>query len=155
MTHGVLIYGSGPHRYLRPDLQDPIKVADPTHRAGTLRPTTRPAGSVCSLPIIVVFGILDQFENESSLAFVEVRCQPMTLSTITNRPLTGCIRSDCNPKVFLEHIYRFKSFLIARITRSLADPSITTCDPLDKLLSFCGRYDIVRWHRCIVSAQWQ
>jgi hypothetical protein len=24
-------------------------VADPTHRAGTLRPTTRPAGSVCSL----------------------------------------------------------------------------------------------------------
>jgi hypothetical protein len=49
MTHWVPIYGSGPHRYLRPDPWDPIKVADPTHGAGTLRPTTRPAGSVCSL----------------------------------------------------------------------------------------------------------
>jgi hypothetical protein len=26
-----------------------MKVADPTHGAGTLRPTTRPAGSVCSI----------------------------------------------------------------------------------------------------------
>jgi hypothetical protein len=49
MTHRVPIYGSGPHRYLRPDPWDPIKVAGPTHGAGTLRPTTRPAGSVCSL----------------------------------------------------------------------------------------------------------
>ena len=49
MTHRVPIHGSGPHRYLRPDPWDPIKVAGPTHGAGTLRPTTRPAGSVCSL----------------------------------------------------------------------------------------------------------
>jgi hypothetical protein len=49
MTHWVPIYGSGPHRYLRPGPWDPTKVADPTHGAGTLRPTTRPAGSVCSL----------------------------------------------------------------------------------------------------------
>jgi hypothetical protein len=45
----VPIYGSGPHRYLRPDPWDPTKVADPTRGAGSLRPTTRPAGSVCSL----------------------------------------------------------------------------------------------------------
>jgi hypothetical protein len=51
MTHWVPIYGSGPHRYLRPDPWNPIKVADPTHGAGTLKPTTRPAGSVCSLPL--------------------------------------------------------------------------------------------------------
>ena len=51
MTHWVPIYGSGPHRYLRPGPWDPTKVADPTHGAGTLRPTTRPAGSVCSIPV--------------------------------------------------------------------------------------------------------
>ena len=31
------------------DLWVPIKMADPTHGAGTQRPTARPAGSVCSL----------------------------------------------------------------------------------------------------------
>jgi hypothetical protein len=55
----------------------------------------------------------------------------------------------------LEHIYRLKSFLIARITRSLADPSITTCDPLDKLLGFRRRYKIVGRHRTVVSAELQ
>jgi hypothetical protein len=52
MTYRVPIHGSGPHRYLRPDPWDPIKVAGPTHGAGTLRPPTRPAGSVCSLIIL-------------------------------------------------------------------------------------------------------
>ena len=53
MTHWVPIYGSGPHRYLRPGPWDPTKGADPTRGAGTLRPTTRPAGSVCSLLVFL------------------------------------------------------------------------------------------------------
>jgi hypothetical protein len=40
-----------------------MKVADPTYGAGTLRPTTRPAGSVCSIPATVTqMNLLRPFE---------------------------------------------------------------------------------------------
>jgi hypothetical protein len=64
----------------------PIKVADPTHGAGTRRPTTRPAGSVCSLDIFN-FGLKSVISPpKDSSDYLATDIPPAVLADNANMP---------------------------------------------------------------------